>query len=207
MDALRFVICAEPGCRQVFFLCSRCDHGDRYCRPECRDRARRRVRHDAAVAYARSFKGRRAAARRQQRYRERLRKKVTHPGGEEVGPRATLSSPPAASSTTAPTTGGEEIRDGLDLDGDRARPAGNARDRDARGCYRAPSLMDSRASAIRLFDGEELSRPPPPPQRDGSGRAEASPRGVTGIPPGVHSGRLFKFIISYPFGHSLPPWR
>ena len=31
MEALRFVVCGRPECRQVVFLCSTCDRGRRYC--------------------------------------------------------------------------------------------------------------------------------------------------------------------------------
>ena len=31
MDSLRLVICVRPDCRQLFYLCRRCDRGQRYC--------------------------------------------------------------------------------------------------------------------------------------------------------------------------------
>ena len=36
--------CHFPPCDAVFYLCHRCDRGQRYCRPHCRDKSRRRQR-------------------------------------------------------------------------------------------------------------------------------------------------------------------
>jgi len=35
VEALHFVVCGRPECRQVFFLCSTCDRGRRYCGSAC----------------------------------------------------------------------------------------------------------------------------------------------------------------------------
>jgi hypothetical protein len=69
--------CARPECRQIFFLCSRCDRGHRYCGACCRNEARRRSLREAGRRYQATRDGRFAHAARQRRYAERPQK-VTH---------------------------------------------------------------------------------------------------------------------------------
>jgi len=78
VDSFRFVVCAGADCRQVFFLCRRCDRGDRYCSRPCAHRARHTARQAASHRYQHSRRGRLHHAARQARYRAR-REKVTHP--------------------------------------------------------------------------------------------------------------------------------
>lgn len=81
----------RPDCRRLFcdlcdkvaYICSWCDRGQRYCSPECRERARCRSVREAGQRYQRTPRGRRLHAQRQGRYRRRLREdpqKVTHQG-------------------------------------------------------------------------------------------------------------------------------
>ena len=71
----RFFLCAE--CRCSVHLCSRCDHGQRYCHADCAQRSRRRHQRQAQQRYQRSRRGRFCHAARMRRYRAR-QKKVTH---------------------------------------------------------------------------------------------------------------------------------
>ena len=74
-DCRRFVC---DLCRRAQYLCSWCDRGHRYCSDRCRESARRRSLREAGRRYQQTPRGRRLHARRQQAYRERRRKKVTH---------------------------------------------------------------------------------------------------------------------------------
>lgn len=113
MDSLRYVICARPTCRQVFFLCSHCDRGHRYCREECRVTARRQSRRAAGRRYQATRAGRHAHAERQRRYRER--QKVTHHSDEVVGVPATVSpAPTKAVMEAADSSGASETTDAKD---------------------------------------------------------------------------------------------
>jgi len=67
------------GVRQVFFICARCDRGDRYCSGGCRHTARAESLRQAGRRYQTSREGRFGHAARQQRQRE----KVTHQGPQE----------------------------------------------------------------------------------------------------------------------------
>jgi len=74
VDSLRLVICSRPDCRRQFFLCRRCDRGQRYCSPACTTHARRRTLNEAGRRYQRSRPGRFHHAARQARYRRRREK-------------------------------------------------------------------------------------------------------------------------------------
>lgn len=67
-------------CRRAVYICSWCDRGQRYCSGRCRRGARQRSLRAAGRRYQQTRRGRRLHARRQQAYRERQRKKVTHHG-------------------------------------------------------------------------------------------------------------------------------
>jgi len=80
---LRERTCRFADCQKIFYFCERCDRGQRYCSPGCRDAARK-PRHRAAVAkYQRTPHGRRRHAGHQRAFRERQRataqNKVTDP--------------------------------------------------------------------------------------------------------------------------------
>ena len=77
-------------CRRAVYICSWCDRGQRYCSDRCRDWARRRSLRAAGRRYQQTRRGRRLHARRQQAYRERQRKKVTHHSCRSPGASATV---------------------------------------------------------------------------------------------------------------------
>lgn len=77
-DCRRFVC---DRCGQVVYICSWCDHGQRYCSDRCRRWARRRSLREAGRRHQRSRRGRVLHARRQAAYRCRQQaseQKVTH---------------------------------------------------------------------------------------------------------------------------------
>jgi len=76
-DCRRFVC---DRCRRAVYLCSHCDRGQRYCSRTCSASARRKSVRAAGRRYQQTRRGRRLHALRQQSYRERRRKKVTHHG-------------------------------------------------------------------------------------------------------------------------------
>jgi hypothetical protein len=70
---LRLRVCFGNECRAVFFLCSRCDRGQRYCSLACRERARIEQRRRANPRHQQSPEGRLDHRDRQRAYRERCR--------------------------------------------------------------------------------------------------------------------------------------
>jgi hypothetical protein len=56
---------------QLFFICSHCDRGHRYCSPQCREAARLSQRRCANGRHQRSPEGRLDHRDRQRQYRER----------------------------------------------------------------------------------------------------------------------------------------
>ena len=68
---LRLRVCRGSECHAVFFLCSHCDRGHRYCSLHCRQQARLRQRRCANRRYQQSPEGRLDHCDRQRRYRER----------------------------------------------------------------------------------------------------------------------------------------
>ena len=69
----------------MFFLCSRCDRGQRYCGPACRRQARLRQHREANRRYQQSPEGRLDHRDRQQQYRERrCRARVTDQGSISI---------------------------------------------------------------------------------------------------------------------------
>jgi len=84
---LRQRVCLGPGCQAVFFICTHCDRGHRYCSAECREQARRRQRRSANRRHQRSPEGRLDHRDRQQAYRCRLRQaqpRVTDQGSVSI---------------------------------------------------------------------------------------------------------------------------
>ena len=78
---LRPRFCGGPGCGALFFVCSSCDRGQRYCSQGCRTAARRLQRRAASSRYQRTEAGRQAHRVRQRSYRQRhCRPRVTHQG-------------------------------------------------------------------------------------------------------------------------------
>ena len=70
---LRLRICFGSECRALFFLCSHCDRGQRYCSLACRERARVEQHRRANQRYQESLEGRLDHRDRQRAYRERCR--------------------------------------------------------------------------------------------------------------------------------------
>jgi hypothetical protein len=75
---LRQRVCRSQGCQTVFWICTHCDRGQRYCGPVCRSEARRWQHRAANRRYQQSPEGRLDHRDRQQHYRERqCRPRVT----------------------------------------------------------------------------------------------------------------------------------
>ena len=70
---------AEP-CGAVFYLCSSCDRGQRYCSERCREKARRQQRRAANRRHQGSDEGRLDHRDRQREYRLRTVGRVTDQG-------------------------------------------------------------------------------------------------------------------------------
>ena len=68
---LRQRICLGSDCHAVFFLCPRCDRGQRYCSLTCREQARLRQRRRANRRHQQSPEGRLDHRDRQREYRQR----------------------------------------------------------------------------------------------------------------------------------------
>jgi len=83
-EDLRLYQCAR--CRCLVTICRYCDRGHRYC-PDCSPIARQVAQRQANQRYQASLKGKYHHAKRQRRYRQRLReaqKKVTYQGSIAV---------------------------------------------------------------------------------------------------------------------------
>lgn len=70
-------------CHAQVIICSRCDHGHRYCAGECSHQARSESLKRARQNYQATRTGRFNNAARQQRFRERVKQKVTHHGSAQ----------------------------------------------------------------------------------------------------------------------------
>jgi len=82
---LRQRICAGGNCRAMFFVCSHCDRGHRYCSASCRSAARCRQRRCANRRHQQSPEGRLDHRDRQRQYRERrARARVTDQGSLSI---------------------------------------------------------------------------------------------------------------------------
>jgi hypothetical protein len=68
----RQCFCRAQNCGQMFFICSRCDRGQVYCSPSCREMARRLQLRSANLRHQRSEEGRLDHRDRQRAYRRRL---------------------------------------------------------------------------------------------------------------------------------------
>jgi hypothetical protein len=76
--ALRMYRCHR--CGKVTLVCSRCDHGHRYCAGACRHHARKESLQRAGQRYQQSAIGRRKHAARMAAHRRTRQQKVTHQG-------------------------------------------------------------------------------------------------------------------------------
>jgi len=97
-NTARLFHCAR--CRCQVTICSRCDRGQFYCGPSCREAARRASLRAAGRRYQDTHRGRMHHAQRQRNYRDR-NKEVTHQGSTPPPANALLD---GASQATA---GGE----------------------------------------------------------------------------------------------------
>ena len=88
-NTARLFNCAR--CHRQVVICRRCDRGNIYCGPGCSYRSRHESRRAAARRYQRSRRGRMAHAKRQRRYRSRVRK-VTHQGSTALSLHDSLAS-------------------------------------------------------------------------------------------------------------------
>jgi hypothetical protein len=99
--ALRQRFCFASECRALFFLCPRCDHGQRYCSLACRQQSRRQQRRSANRRHQQSLEGRLDHRDRQRQYRERhCRARVTDQGSILIT--GSASSSYEAAETTSP---------------------------------------------------------------------------------------------------------
>ena len=74
-DDTRTYLCLH--CKKLSFVCRRCERGQIYCGPSCRDAGRRRALARARRIYRNSDRGRQMACLRQARHRGRTAKKTT----------------------------------------------------------------------------------------------------------------------------------
>lgn len=80
----RLYQCVRCHCQVI--ICRHCDRGNVYCADQCAELSRLEKQGQASARYQASVKGRHANARRQQRFRQRQREKVTHQGSAKLGP-------------------------------------------------------------------------------------------------------------------------
>ena len=98
---LRLRLCRNTDCRNLFFICTCCDRGQRYCSSDCRSQARCRQLRAANRRHQRSVEGRLDHRDRQRAYRcRRFPRRVTDQGSQAV-----KSRPPSESgkAVTMPT--------------------------------------------------------------------------------------------------------
>jgi hypothetical protein len=91
---LRQRACCHLHCHAIFYICSHCDRGHRYCSPECRHQARLDQRRSANRRHQQSEAGRLDHCDRQRDYRQRCRsaaaKSVTDQGSISIASPASL---------------------------------------------------------------------------------------------------------------------
>jgi len=78
-------------CHAQVIICRKCDRGQRYCTKGCRVKARRKSLQRAGKKYQSSRAGCFNNARRQQRFRDRQKQKVTHQCSSETPVHAVLT--------------------------------------------------------------------------------------------------------------------
>ena len=75
-SSFRMCFCSCAACRKLFFICSHCDRGQRYCSPGCRNLARLKQRREANRRNQQSPAGRFNHRANQQDYRMRCARRV-----------------------------------------------------------------------------------------------------------------------------------
>lgn len=76
--------CKASDCHTLFFICSYCDRGQRYCGLICRKSCRIQQRRDAVRRHQQSFEGRLDHRDRQRAYRQRKAKSALDTAKENV---------------------------------------------------------------------------------------------------------------------------
>ena len=76
--------CKASDCRTMFFICSRCDRGQRYCGLICRRRCRLQQRRNAGRRHQQSYEGRLDHRDRQRAYRLRKARSAVPNAKENV---------------------------------------------------------------------------------------------------------------------------
>jgi hypothetical protein len=71
-------------CHAQIVICAKCDRGNRYCKNGCAKKARRTSVARAGNKYQQSRAGRFNNAKRQQRFRQRQKQKVTHQSSASI---------------------------------------------------------------------------------------------------------------------------
>jgi len=109
---LKLRLCVRGECRAIFFLCARCDRGQRYCSVTCRSQARLRQRRCANRRHQQSPEGRLDHRDRQRRYRRRrMRASVTDQGSLSITcPALSLREPLPARRVEAAAESGPGLR-------------------------------------------------------------------------------------------------
>jgi len=98
-------VCLGGHCRAVFFICSHCDRGHRYCSAECSAQARVEQRRRANRRHQQSPEGQLDHRDRQRDYRRRCRQpqphvtdqgslSITSPASSDCGPADAVNDPP-----------------------------------------------------------------------------------------------------------------
>lgn len=83
---LRQRVCLGQGCHAIFFICTHCDRGHRYCSDQCRQQARRQQRRYANSRHQQSPEGRLDHRDRQREYcrRRQAQSRVTDQGSLSI---------------------------------------------------------------------------------------------------------------------------
>ena len=107
---LRQLSCRWPGCGLVFYICSSCYRGHRYCGDRCRKKARREQRRRANQRHQQSREGRLDHRDRQRAYRERCRlRRVTDHTSAGKGRSVKIVEPSRETGRSTPLA--EELQD------------------------------------------------------------------------------------------------
>lgn len=84
-------ICHWSACGTIFYLCRRCDRGQRYCSSHCRQKALRLQRRQANRRHQQTPEGREDHRDRQRDYRQRQRSRVTDKSSQPLLASASLA--------------------------------------------------------------------------------------------------------------------
>jgi len=94
-------VCHWPACGATFYLCRRCDRGQRYCSPHCRQKALCLQRRQANRRHQQTREGREDHRDRQRDYRQRQRARVTDKSSQPPPASASLSQRPVIAALPA----------------------------------------------------------------------------------------------------------